>query len=137
MSNTAGAWILYRLTHSVLALGIQGLCFSVPIAVLPLLTGILADRFSRLTLIKTTLAVEAGQAFVLAAVTAAGDLRPWMLYLAASADACRLAVNIPAQSALVPNVVPSNMLPSALALSSSTWSSSALAGPAAAGALLR
>lgn len=50
MSNTAGAWILYRLTHSALALGIQGLCFSLPIAVLPLLTGTLADRYSRLTL---------------------------------------------------------------------------------------
>jgi MFS family permease len=136
MSNTAGAWILYRLTHSALALGLQGLCFSVPIAVLPLLTGILADRFSRLTLVKATLAAEAAQAFALAAITGAGDLRPWMLYLAAAADACRLAVNIPAQSALVPNIVPAEMLLSAMALSASTWSSAALVGPALAGALL-
>lgn len=42
MSSTGGAWVLYRLTHSALALGLQGLCFSVPIAVLPLLTGNLA-----------------------------------------------------------------------------------------------
>lgn len=136
MSNTAGAWVLFRLTHSALALGLQGLCFSAPIAVLPLLTGILADRFSRLTLVKATLAAEAGQAFVLAAITMAGDLRPWMLYLAAAADACRLAVNIPAQSALVPNVVPADLLLSAMALSASTWSSAALVGPALAGALL-
>jgi hypothetical protein len=136
MSITAGAWVLYRLTHSPLALGLQGLCFSAPIAVLPLLTGVLADRFSRLTLVKATLAAEAGQAFVLAAITTAGDLRPWMLYLAAAADACRLAVNIPAQSALVPNVVPAALLPSAMALSASVWSSAALAGPALAGALL-
>jgi MFS family permease len=59
-----------------------------------------------------------------------------MLYLAAAADACRLAVNIPAQSALVPNVVPAALLPSAMALSASVWSSAALAGPALAGALL-
>jgi MFS family permease len=136
LSNTAGAWVLYRLTHSALALGLQGLCFSAPIAVLPLLTGILADRFSRLTLVRATLAAEAGQAFALAAITGAGDLRPWMLYLAAAADACRLAVNIPAQSALVPNVVPADLLLSAMALSTSTWSSAALVGPALAGALL-
>ena len=136
MSNTAGAWVLYRLTHSALALGLQGLCFSAPIAVLPLLTGVLADRFSRRTLVKLTLAAEAGQAFALAAITMAGDLRPWMLYLAAVADAGRLAVNIPAQSALVPNVVPAGLLPSAMALSASVWSSAALAGPAVAGALL-
>ena len=136
MSNTAGAWVLYRLTHSALALGLQGLCFSAPIAVLPLLTGILADRFDRLTLVRATLAAEAAQAFALAAIIGAGDLRPWMLYLAAAADACRLAVNIPAQSALLPNVVPADLLLSAMALSTSTWSSAALVGPAVSGALL-
>jgi hypothetical protein len=47
MSNTAGAWVLYRLTHSTVALGLQGLCFSAPIAVLPLLTGVLAGPRSR------------------------------------------------------------------------------------------
>ena len=83
MNNTAAAWVLYRLTHSAQALGLQGLCFSVPIAVLPLLAGVLADRFSRLALVKATLAAEAAQAFVLAALAGTGDLRPWMLYLAA------------------------------------------------------
>ncbi len=136
MSNTAAAWVLYRQTHSAAALGLQGLCFSLPIAVLPLLTGILADRFSRTALVKATLAAEAAQAFALAALASAGTLRPWMLYLAAVADAGRLAVSIPAASALVPNVVPSPLLLSALALSSSTWSSSAMIGPALAGALL-
>ena len=106
MNNTAAAWVLYRLTHSAQALGLQGLCFSLPIAVLPLLTGVLADRFSRLALVKATLAAEAAQAFALALLAGTGNLRPWMLYLAAGADACRLAVGIPAQSALIPNVVP-------------------------------
>ena len=136
MNNTAAAWVLYRLTHSAQALGLQGLCFSLPIAVLPLFTGILADRFSRVALVKATLAAEAAQSFGLAALAGTGNLRPWMLYLAASADACRLAVGIPAQSALIPNVVPPSALLSALALSSSTWSSSAMVGPALAGALL-
>jgi MFS family permease len=136
MNNTAAAWVLYRLTHSAQALGLQGLCFSLPIAVLPLLTGVLADRFSRLALVKATLAAEAAQAFALALLAGTGNLRPWMLYLAAGADACRLAVGIPAQSALIPNVVPSSALLSALALSSSTWSSSAMVGPALAGMLL-
>ena len=136
MSNAAAAWVLYRLTHSALALGLQGLCFSAPMAVLPLLTGALADRFSRLTLVKATLAAEAAQAFALAAIAGAGDLRPWMLYLAAAVDACRLSVNIPAASALVPNVVPAGLLLSAVALSTSTWSSAALVGPALGGALM-
>jgi MFS family permease len=136
MNNTAEAWVLYRLTHSALALGAQGLCFSAPIAVLPLLTGALADRFDRLSLVKMTLVAEAAQAFAIAGLAAMGDLRAWVLYLAAGLDAGRLAVNIPAQSALVPNIVPPGLLTSALALSTATWSSSALVGPAVAGALL-
>ncbi len=136
MNNTAEAWVLYRLTHSALALGAQSLCFSAPIVVLPLLTGALADRFDRLSVVKITLVAEAAQAFAIAGLAATGDLRAWVLYLAAALDAGRLAVNIPAQSALVPNIVPPGLLTSALALSSATWSLSALIGPALSGALL-
>lgn len=136
MNNTAEAWVLYRLTHSPLALGLQGLCFSAPIAVLPLITGALADRFDRLRLVRMTLVAEAAQSFAIAGLAVAGDLRPWVLYLAAGLDAGRVAVSVPAQNALVPNIVPPGLLMSALALSSATWTSSALVGPAAAGALL-
>ena len=68
-------------------------------AILPLLTGVLADRFDRLSLLKVTLVAEAAQAFAIAGLAATGDLRPWVLCGAAAVDAGRLAVTIPAQSA--------------------------------------
>ncbi len=136
MNNVAKAWVLYQLTHSAVALGVEGLCFSTPMAVLPLVAGPLADRLDRVALVRATLVAEAAQAFVLAALAQSGDLQPWMLYVAATLDATRLAIAIPAQSAIVPNVVPAEALQGALAISSATWSSSALVGPMLGGLLL-
>ena len=136
MNNVAKAWVLYQLTHSALALGIEGLCFSAPMTVLPLVSGALADRMDRLALVRGTLVVEAIQALGLAVLAATGGLQPWMLYTAAAIDATRLAVSLPAQSALLPSLVPAEVLQPALAISSATWSSSALVGPAVGGALL-
>jgi MFS family permease len=136
MNNVAKAWVLYQLTHSALALGVEGLCFSAPIALLPLVTGGLADRLDRVRIVRVVLVAEAVQAFVLALLAACGLLHPWMLYLTAAIDASRLAVAIPAQGAIVPRVVPSDALQSALAISTATWSSAALIGPAIGGLLL-
>jgi len=46
MSNVAKLWVLYLLTHSAFALGLEGLCFSVPIMVLPCPIGDAADPAS-------------------------------------------------------------------------------------------
>jgi len=135
MNNTAGAWLLYRLTQSPLALGMEGLCFSAPMAVLPLVTGGLADRYDRVRLVRLALLAEAAQAFAVAGLAALGDLRAWMFYAGAVLGAVRLAVTIPAQSALLPAVVEPERLSGAVALSSATWTSSALLGPAGAGLL--
>ncbi len=136
MNNVAKAWLLFQLTHSAVALGIEGLCFSAPMAVLPLAAGRLADRFDRRRLVLCTLLIEAAQAAALAGLAGAGAVQPWVLYVAAGLDAARLSVNMPAQSSLVADLMSPEQLPRAIAVSSTTWSSSALVGPAAGGALL-
>jgi MFS family permease len=136
MSNVAKAWVLYAITGSAVALGIEGLCFSLPIMVLPLLTDPLTDRLPRAAVLQTTMAAEAVMATVLAATAATGTLRPWMLYLTAALEASRLALDIPARTALVATLVPAADLHSAQSLSSVVYSSSALIGPAVGGVLL-
>ena len=136
MSNVAKVWVLYAITGSTVALGIEGLCFSLPIMLLPLLTGPLTDRLPRAAVLQTTMAVEAVIATVLAVTTATGTLRPWMLYLTAALEASRLALDIPARSALIATLVPAADLHSAQSLSAVVYSSSALIGPALGGVLL-
>ena len=62
MSNVARLWVLYLLTHSAFALGLEGLCFSVPILVLPLVAGPITDRVDRRTVLKFTMAAEVTEA---------------------------------------------------------------------------
>lgn len=136
MSNTAKLWVLYALTHSATTLGIDGLCFSVPIAILPLVTGPVCDRIDRRTIVKASMAAESLEAAALTAVAAAGVLHPWIIYLTAAAEAARLAFDIPARTALTTALVPGDALPSAQSLSAMVWNSAALIGPALGGLLL-
>jgi MFS family permease len=136
MSNTAKLWVLYALTRSAVTLGIDGLCFSVPIVVLPIMAGPICDRVDRRTVIKASMAVESVEAAALAAAAAAGLLRPWIIYLAAATEAARLAFDIPARTALTTALVPGNALHSAQSLSAVVWNSAALIGPALGGLLL-
>jgi len=39
MNIVAAGWVLYRMTGSTIPLAVQGLCFSIPIAILPLIAG--------------------------------------------------------------------------------------------------
>lgn len=136
MSNTAKLWVLYALTRSPAALGIDGLCFSVPIIILPLLAGPVCDRIDKRAVLTASMTVEAAQAAALAAVAATGGLRPWIIYLAAAVEAARLAFDIPARTTLTTALVPGDALFGAQALSAAVWNSAALAGPALGGLLL-
>lgn len=136
MSNTAKLWVLYALTHSAAPLGIDGLCFSVPVVVLPLVAGPVCDRIDRRVVVMASMAVESVEAVALAAVAAAGVLHPWLIYLSAAVEAARLAFDIPARTALSTVLVPADALPSAQSLSMLAWNAAALAGPALGGVLL-
>lgn len=136
MNNVAKAWILFQLTNSAAALGLEGLCFSLPIALVPMLAGPVVDRVDRLTVIKAAYLVEIVEAIALAIAAGTGRLSPWMIYTAAGVAAVRLSFAIPAGSALVPGLVGETALLSAQSLSAVGWTSSALIGPAIGGALL-
>lgn len=136
MSNTAKLWVLFSLTHSAATLGLDGLCFSVPIVILPLAAGPVCDRVDRRTIIGVSMAAECTGAAALTALSAAGLLRPWIIYLTAVVEAARLAFDIPARTALTTVLVPGDALASAQSLSVAVWNSAALIGPALAGLLL-
>jgi MFS family permease len=136
MSNVAKLWVLYLLTHSAFALGLEGLCFSVPILVVPLVAGPITDRVDRRSVLKFTMAAEVAEAGALVAVAVAGAWHPWIIYLTAGLEACRLAFDIPARTALTIALVPGEALLSAQSLSAVVWSSASLIGPAIGGTLL-
>ena len=136
MQSVAKAWLIVQLTDSPLALALGGLCFAVPMTLLPSLGGALADRVDRLRLLKGTQTLMVLQPLGLAALLATGHAPLWLLYADTILAAAVYAVNSPAQQALLPALVPREHLLNATALQSAVFTGARLVGPALGGALL-
>src|SRR6266487_1238886 len=54
MQNIAQGWLVYNLTNSTLLLGVVAFARAIPLLVLPLIGGVVADRVPRLKLLKIT-----------------------------------------------------------------------------------
>ncbi|HET9013987.1 MAG TPA: MFS transporter [Thermomicrobiaceae bacterium] len=132
----AESWLILQLTNSPLALGIMSMCFGVPMLVLPMVGGAVADRLDRITVLKFTQAEEVVVPLIFALVIATGHLRVWMLYLGGVIGGTMLAFDNPARQALLPGLVPEEDLMSATSLMSAVWTGAMLVGPALGGVLL-
>jgi MFS family permease len=134
MLMVALGWQLYELTGSAWDLGLLGLLQFLPALALFLPAGHWVDRHHRGRIVAACMAVQLGVAAVLwAASGAAGWVtRELLLGLAMLLGAVR-AVQMPAQQALTPLLVPAVVLPRALALSSAGMQGAIIAGPALGG----
>jgi MFS family permease len=136
MQNVAVGWLILQLTNSALWLGLQGLSFAVPMIILPLVGGAVADRVNRIKLLYFTQSGPMVIAFILAVLTWSDNIQPWHLLVATFLGGCFLAFDNPSRQALIPDMVERKDLLNALSLNSATYTGAALVGPALAGALL-
>ncbi len=136
MQNVAQAWLVLQLTNSPLWLGLLGLSFAVPMIVLPLVGGAIADRVNRVKLLYFTEIAMLLNAFALALLTWLGIVQVWHILVTSFIGAALLAFDNPARQALIPDLVPPRDIMNALSLNSATYNGAALIGPALAGALL-
>src|SRR5688572_11106525 len=81
MLVVAIGWQLYTLTGSALGLGLVGLAQFVPMLVLTLLVGHVADRYDHRAILLLCQVGEAIAAAILALGTLMGWLEPWTIYL--------------------------------------------------------
>ncbi|MGL5858147.1 MAG: MFS transporter [Angustibacter sp.] len=127
---------VYDLTHSSLAVGVVGVVEAVPILLLGLLGGRLADTFDRRTLALWTGAAMAfvSGLFVAQAATDVGSIA--LLYLLAALQAGLSALFMPATRAMLPDLVPRELIPAAVSLWQLSFQSSLLLGPLIAGVLV-
>jgi len=135
-TTVAMAWQIYELTNSPLELGLLGLVRGAPMLILLLFGGLLADALNRRHLMMAT---QIGQMCVSAALsmmTFAGSVTPGVLYTASLFLALFSALEQPARTAIIPNLVPRNDLANALALSATQRHLATIIGPSLAGILL-
>ena len=135
MQTVAVGWQVYDITRNPLDLGFVGLSQFAPALLLVLVTGTVADRFRRRTIIAVCLAVEALCTLALLVFTLSGSREVWIIFLIVVAFGTARAFYNPAQQSLLPNLVPPETLGNAIALSSAGWQLSTICGPVAGGLL--
>jgi MFS family permease len=122
-------WELYQRTHQPLALGYGAGVQAIPMILLSLPAGYLADRFDRRTLIALTLLGVAACSLGLAWLSAVHGPTNWM-YLLLLLDATMMTLGRPASAAILPTLVPPELLENAMKWRMSLFQVSALGGPA-------
>jgi MFS family permease len=135
MSAVAVSWQMYALTHSTFALGMVGLVQFLPMLLLTLAVGQVADRFSRKTIISICQGAEAATEILLALSSFTHHLHPTGLYCAVAAIGAARAFESPSTQALVPGLVTEARVSQAIAWSASANQTASIAGPALGGFL--
>jgi MFS family permease len=135
MLVVAIGWQVYSIHRDPLDLGLIGLAEFVPLPILALPAGQLADRVQRRRVVAAGLAVQVAIAAVLVVITLAGAHELWPFLAVAVAAGIASAVTNPAGRALTPEIVPPDLLPGAIALRSVANQAGIVVGPALGGVI--
>jgi MFS family permease len=135
MVMVAIGWQLYSLTGSALDLGFLGLAQFVPMIVLTLLVGHVADRYDHRFILLACQVGEALAAGILVAGTAMGWLDPLAIYVVAALVGTARAFEIPTMVAIIPALVPRPLVPSATAWFASANQAGQIVGPVLGGVI--
>ena len=136
MQIVAEMWLIVQLTGSGVSVGVTAALQFLPMLLFGAWGGLLADRVPKLRLLKYTQALMAVPALTLWALTATGDIAPWMVFGLVLARGSVLAIDNPARQAFVMDLVGPERIVNAVSLNSVVVHCSRIAGPAAAGAVI-
>lgn len=135
MGFVAIGWQVYAIHRDPLDLGLVGLAMFVPLPLLALPAGHLADRYPRRTVLALAIGLDAAVAIGLLGVTRAGAGSTWPFFALAFCTGVASALGAPAGRAMVPSLVPQEILVRALAQRSVAFQLSVIAAPALGGLL--
>src|SRR5262249_50118357 len=136
MQQAAAAWVIVELTSSKASIAAISFVASLPVLGLAIHGGAVADRHDRRRILIVTQVAFALIAFAYAGLLATGRLDLALLYVLAVATGLATAYDLPAQQALIPDLVPRRDIPDAVALNQVIFHGSRLIGPALAAAVL-
>jgi MFS family permease len=135
MQSTAVGWDIYQRTESYLALGMVALVQFLPVILLWLVSGYVADHGNRKRIVMGAMGIVAVSSITLALVSHFRlDYR--LIYAALAAVGVARAFQQPAKAALLPMLVPVEHFANAVAWNSSGFHLATVLGPALAGWLI-
>ncbi|HUL66249.1 MAG TPA: MFS transporter [Burkholderiaceae bacterium] len=136
MNDVAAAWLMTSLTTSPVLVALVQSASTLPVFLLGLPSGALADILNRRHLLLATQFWVASMAIVLCAVLFADLMTAPLLLALTFANGIGLAMRWPVYSAIVPQLVPREDLQSAIALNGVAMNSSRVIGPVVAGVMI-
>ncbi len=137
MTRLATSWLVYRLTHSALLLGVVGFVGQILTFVLAPFAGVWVERMDRRKLLVWTQVGSAVQSLAMAWLTLAGKINITEILLLSSLQGLVNAFDMPARQAFTVQMVEDRAdLGNAIALNSSMVNLARLIGPALAGIVI-
>ena len=129
MQIVAQNWLVLELTNSPRMLGLDSFLGQIPIFLLSLIGGVVADRFDRRHLLIGSQVLQMTCAFSLAGLYGFGFLKVWHILCLSFTIGIAQAFGGPAYQALVPSLVAKEDVPNAIAMNSIQFNLARIIGP--------
>lgn len=136
MNDVAAAWLMTSLTTSPVLVALVQTASTLPVFLLGLPSGALADILDRRRYLIATQFWVAAVAVLLCLAVLSGQMTPYLLLALIFANGIGLAMRWPVFSALIPELVSKPQLPSAMALNGVAQNASRIIGPLLAGVVI-
>ncbi len=136
MNDVAAAWLMTTLTAKPIWVALVQTAATLPVFLLGLPSGALADILDRKKFLFSTQVWVAVVGSLLSLAVFAGVVTPPLLLLLVFLNGIGLALRWPVFAAIVPDLVPRAKLPAALALNGVSMNASRILGPLIAGAII-
>ena len=133
MVFVAVGWQVYDISRNPFHLGLVGLAEFLPLLLLALPAGAIADRFQRKFVLIVSLGVDALITALLIGVSLSGAGSLWPFLALSFASGCSAALGNPAVRSMWPTLIPLELLNSGLALRSTALQATVVIGPAIGG----
>src|SRR2546426_4594605 len=136
MHDSAAAWLMTLLAPSPLMVSLVQAATTLPLFLLALPAGALADVLDRRRILLVAQVWLFLMTALLGVLTIAGVVQPWMLLGITLAIGAGSAIDLPAWQAIIPETVPREELPASVGLGSVAINIARAVGPAIAGVII-
>jgi MFS family permease len=133
MQMMAQSWVMSALTNKAILLGLVNFAAGLPALVLAPMAGSIADRFDKRKILVATQILQIIFAVSLGLLILTGRIHVWHIIFFALLLGIAFSYEMPAISALVPELVKRDEIAAAIALDRSVFHGSRLIGPSLAG----
>jgi MFS family permease len=135
IQSVAIGWQVYDITRDPVALGYVGLSIFLPMLLLVLPAGDLADRVDRRKMLMASYMVQVIASVLLLILTLSGVKAMWAFYSVITLLGVALGLSQPAMQSFLPFLVTLDKLPQAIAWNASAYRIAVIGGPAVGGFL--